>query len=258
MSPFATTSTALRLTPLWSYSAKDGASVKALLHVDTTDLTFVPGDDGRSVATTELVGVVVAADGSIVTGKNATMSVSRQRDDTTARGVTYSLVVPVPRPGGYQLRFAVRDTHSGAVGSVGEFVEVPDVSHGAFALSSVVLGADGFTGAVADDDASTDTDSAPAVRQFSPGGDITYSYEIYNADGAIDASASVWRDGKQVLAAPPPSQAATMDSGPLRAIGALHLDGALTPGDYVLQIDARNATGKKPSAAATRIDFRIR
>ena len=182
MSPFASTTMPVKLTPLWGYSAEGGASVKALLHVDLDDLMFVAGDDGRSVATAETVGVVVDADGSVVTARNATFSVHRDPDDASAGGVTYTLLIPVPKPGGYQLRFAVRDTQSGAVGSVGEFVEVPDVGHGAFALSSVLLGGgSSVVGTI--DEAVVEEDSAPAVREFSPGDQLLYTYEVYNAVG---------------------------------------------------------------------------
>jgi VWFA-related protein len=257
MSPFAITTMPVKLTPLWGYSTEGGASVKALLHVDTDDLMFVAGDDGRSVATAETVGVVVDADGSVVTARTATFSVHRDPSDASGGGVTYTLLIPVPKPGGYQLRFAVRDTQSGAVGSVGEFVEVPDVSHGAFALSSVLLGA-GASVVGTMDEAAVDEDSAPAVRQFSPGDQLLYTYEVYNAVGAVEASPSVWRDGKQVFSAPPDSLPGTTESGPLRTVGALRLDSAMTPGDYVLQIDARTATQKKkPSVAATRVDFHV-
>jgi VWFA-related protein len=257
MSPFATTTIPVKLTPLWGYSTEAGASVKALLHVDIGDLMFVAGDDGRSVATAETVGVVVGADGSVVTARSATFSVHRDPSDASGGGVTYTLLIPVPKPGGYQLRFAVRDTQSGAVGSVGEFVEVPDVSHGAFALSSVVLGA-GASVVGTLDEAAVDEDSAPAVRQFSPGDQLLYTYEVYNADGAVEAAPSVWREGKQVFTAPPDSLPGATESGPLRTVGALHLDAAMTPGDYVLQIDARTATQKKkPSVATTRVDFQV-
>ena len=257
MSPFAATTMSVKLTPLWGYAAEGGASVKALLHVDMDDLTFVAGDDGRSVATAETVGVVVGADGRVVTARTATFSVHRDPDDASGGGVTYTLLIPVPKPGGYQLRFAVRDTQSGAVGSVGEFVEVPDVGHGAFALSSVLLGGgSSVVGTI--DEAVVEEDSAPAVREFRPGDQLLYTYEVYNAVGAVEASPSVWRDGKQVFTAPPDSLPATTESGPLRTVGALRLDAAMAPGDYVLQIDARTATQKKkPSVAATRVDFHV-
>jgi hypothetical protein len=101
-------------------------------------------------------------------------------------------------------------------------------------------------------------DSAPAVREFRPGDQLLYTYEVYNAVGAVEASPSVWRDGKQLFTAPPDSLPATTESGPLRTVGALRLDAAMAPGDYVLQIDARTATQKKkPSVAATRVDFHV-
>ena len=140
MSPFATTTMPVRLTPLSGYSAEGGASVKALLHVDTDDLMFVAGDR-RAIRRHR--GSRWRRRGcrrQRRTARTATFSVYRDPNDASGGGVTYSLMVPVPKPGGYQLRFAVRDTHSDAVGSVGEFVEVPDVSHGTFALSSVLLG----------------------------------------------------------------------------------------------------------------------
>ena len=91
------------------------------------------------------------------------------------------------------------------------------------------------------------------MRQFSPGDQLLYTYEVYNAVEAVEASPTVWRDGRQVFSAPPDSLRGTAESGPLRTVGALHLDAALTPGDYVLQIVARTATHrKKPSVATTR------
>ena len=54
-------------------------------------------------------------------------------------GLVYTARVPIGKPGGYQLRYAVRDRRSGAIGSAGGFVHVPDVTGGAFALSGLVL-----------------------------------------------------------------------------------------------------------------------
>jgi VWFA-related protein len=259
MSPFATTTMPVQLTPLWGYSTKDGASVKALLHVSADDLLFVAGDDGRSVATAETVGVVIDADGSVVTARTATFSVHRDAGDASGGGVTYSLLVPLPKPGGYQLRFAVRDTHSGAVGSVGEFVDVPDVGHGAFALSSVVLGVGHDAPEAVTIDETSVGSAAPAARQFRPGDQLLYTYEVYNAAGPVEAAPSVWHDGMQVFKARADSLAGAKSSGPLRTAGALHLGPTLTPGDYVLQIDARTATPKKkPSVATTRVDFHVK
>lgn len=257
MSPFAATTMPLTVTPLWSYSAEGGASVRALLHIDSDDLMFVADDDGRSVAITETMGVVVDANGKVVNARNATISVRRDPDDTGAGGVTYSLVVPVPQPGGYQMRFAVRDTHSGAVGSAGEFVDVPDVKNGAFALSSVVIGAAASV-ITSFDEAASDEATGPAVRQFSPGDQLIYTFEIYNAAGDVEASPSVWRDGKRLFTGPRPTYQETTNAGPLRAVGALPLALDLPSGNYVLQINAQTGPLKKTSVATTRVDFRVK
>jgi hypothetical protein len=258
MSPFATTTLPVQLTPLWGYSTKDGASVKALLHVDTNDLTFVAADNGRFVATAETVGVVVDADGSVLTARRATFSVRRDTGDSGGGAVTYSLLVPVPRPGGYQLRFAVRDTHSGAVGSVGEFVEIPDVGRGVFALSSVMLGHQQAVSTTPESGDLVESAAPSTLRQFTTGEELVYTYEAYNAAGTIEAISSVWRDGQQVFHAPTDTLRST-GPAPLRAAGVLHLGAALVPGSYVLQIDARTAMGKrKTPTATTRADFIVR
>ena len=62
------------------------------------------------------------------------------------------MVVPVTRPGGVQVRFAVRDAASGALGAAGEFVEIPEWKKGAFALSGVVLGEESQSAVTPDDD----------------------------------------------------------------------------------------------------------
>jgi VWFA-related protein len=259
MSPFATTTMSVTLTPLWGYSAKDGASVMALLSVNANDLTFVSADDGRTVATAETVGVVIDANGSVVTARNATFSIHRDATDQgSGGGVTYSLLVPVPKPGGYQMRFAVRDTHSGAVGSVGEFVEVPDVGHGAFALSSVVLWHGQQVARERPQEATSEEVGAGSARQFAAGDELVYTYEAYNVTGPVEATSSVWRDGREVF------RAATdalhpVTTGPIRAAGALHLGGSLSPGSYVLQIEARTTTDKrKKTTATTRADFVVK
>ena len=129
------------------------------------------------------------------------------------------------------------------------------ISARVFALSSVALGGRDIPGDAIDDAARIDGDSAPAVRQFNPGDDLIYSCNIYNGDDAVERSATIWRDGKQVLTAP----ADSLEVAAGRVIGALRLTAEVAPGDYVLQIDARTATGRKPpSTATTRVDFHVK
>ena len=53
------------------------------------------------------------------------------------------MTFPFKRSGAYQLRAAVRDAASSRVGSAYQFVELPDVRDGAFALSGVTFATEG-------------------------------------------------------------------------------------------------------------------
>ena len=81
-----------------------------------------------------------------------------------------------PRAGAYQLRFAVRDQHSGVLGSAGEFVEIGDIAGGEFALSGIVLRSDDGKSAdptkVSDDITLT---PAQALSVYRPGTRLSYA-----------------------------------------------------------------------------------
>ena len=141
-SPFAATEVALRATALPGYSAEQGSFVRALLHVDARALAFVPGDDGRKTASVDVLGMVFDQAGAEVARLSTGFAVALTNegaDEALRDGLAYDLRIPIARPGGYQVRFAVRDRQSGATGSAGEFVEMSDVRGGAFALSGILL-----------------------------------------------------------------------------------------------------------------------
>jgi hypothetical protein len=157
------------------------------------------------------------------------------------------------------MRFAVRDAHSDALGSAGQFVDVPDVHGGSFALSSVVLGAEEVPDSVSGNKASVDADFGPAVRQFSPGDELLFSYEIYNAYGPmVRATVSIWRDGRQIFVRPTDSLRAGSKDQPRRAIGSIELDSGITPGEYVLQVDALDVGLYEPTSATSKVNFQVK
>ncbi len=173
------------------------------------------------------------------------------------------LRIPIPRAGAYQVRFAVRDQRSGALGSAGEFVELRDIPGGAFALSGIVLrreddkGGSSLTGG--DDIRLT---PAQALGVYAPGTRLSYAYEIYNAAASIEAATSVWRGTEKVLAAAPDTLAPPPDgAGRFVAAGGMKLGESLAPGSYVLQIAATTADPRRKgrtSQAVQRIAFEVR
>jgi hypothetical protein len=184
-------------------------------------------------------------------------------EDALRDGLVYTLRIPIRQSGAYQVRFAVRDRQSGAIGSTGEYVEVPDTAGGAFALSGIVLRSDadpatpGFDGA----DQITVTPTQ-AVRIYPRGARLSYAYEIYNATGPVQAAMSIWRGSERILTTSPSTLVAPASGDRVfAAAGGVKLGEALPPGNYVLQIAA--ATGEaarkgKNVTALQRIDFDVR
>ena len=204
VSPFLATDIPLRATLIAGYDAKAGASVRALLHIDATNLTFTPDQaTGTRMAKVDVVGIVVDEWGVPLSQRAShfTATLDSNADDRVLQaGIVYSLIVPVKRAGGFQVRFAVRDEASGALGAASEFVEIPEVKKGGLALSGVVLGEESQAVATPGDEMATMARiSSPALRVFAPGTRLVYTYEIYNAAVPVDTTVTVWRDGRPLF-----------------------------------------------------------
>lgn len=265
MSPFSAATIALHATNLPGYSPDRGLFVRTVLHLDAQVLTFSTGFGGIPTATVDLVGLVFDTDGAqvhdISTGFDVTLE-NRAAEQAMRQGLVYTVRVPIEKPGGYQLRYAVRDRRSGAIGSVGGFVNVPDVTGGAFALSGLVLRAGERT--AASESIDSDRFSArptDALRIYAPGTRLSYSYQIYNAGSAVQVVTSLWRGTEERTSLPPDTLVPPPDGGSFAASGDLTLAGALPAGTYVLQIAATSADPKHPNrtrAAVQRLSFDVR
>ncbi len=259
MSPFTATTIPLALIPIWSGSPS-GLSIKSLLQVNASALTFAPVADGGTLASAEVAAVIVSVDGTVVTSGTATFTVQGAGDPASMGVVTYTVDLRVPQPGGYQVRFALRDSRSGAIGSIGEFVEVPDVARGVLAVSTVRLGSEHAGPVDITPAAATDTadSAAPPAQRFRAGDDVPYFYEVYNADSSLTASPRVLHDGQAVLEAPPDTLQPD-GSQRHRVSGAIRLNDTLPAGHYVLQVEASTPGEKgKPKVARSRVDFEVR
>jgi VWFA-related protein len=265
ISPFTTATIALRATNLTGYSPERGLFVRTVLHLDAQALAFSTDANGVRTASADVVGLVFNSDGAQVdnvsTGFDVTL-MDRSAAQALRDGLVYNARVPIKKPGGYQLRFAVRDRRSGALGSVGGFVNVPDVTGGAFALSGLVLRTDERMSA--SDSLGSDQFAvrpADALRVYAPGTQLLYSYEIYNAGMSVQVLASLWRGTERITSLPLDTLAPPADGGLFSAAGSLKLADDLVAGTYVLQIvatsdDPKNV--KKARRAIQRVTFDIR
>jgi VWFA-related protein len=265
MSPFSAAAIALQATHLPGFSARRGLFVRTILHLDAHALAFSPDASGARTATVDLVGLVVDSNGAqvdtISTGFDVKLT-NAAAEQAIKNGLVYTVRVPIKKPGGYQMRFAIRDRRSGAIGSAGGFVNIPDVAAGALALSGLVLRA----GERRASNESIESDRfslapAEALRVYAPGTQLWYSYEIYNAGAAVQTVTSLWRGSAQVTSMPPERLVPPADDRPLAAAGSLRLDGQLAPGTYVLQIAATAddpAEAKRGRAAVQRLSFDVK
>jgi VWFA-related protein len=256
LSPFSAGALDVRLTALFAHDAKQGSFVRSLFFIDPAGVRFTQRADGRHVANLTLALLAIDDAGQMATQWRR--AVDLQLTDATYelaknRGILYTATIPLKKAGAYQLRVAVRDESTTALGSGSQFVEVPAVGKGRVAISGIVLqGADATPVA------------EPAVRIFQQGGEAVYACEIYDGaadNGPLTTTTAVIRDGKIVHQEAP----VTVESKGRRAsvhtvpvVGRVPLR-TLSPGSYTLQITAaRVRNGKATPQAAQWATFEVR
>jgi VWFA-related protein len=275
LSPFGTGGIAARLTALFGHDPEAGAYVRSLLFLDANGLQFSRGEAGRHEARADVLQLAVGENGEMLGQWRRTLTFSLDDDqlrDARLRGIVYSTRMPVKRPGGYQVRLAVRDLASGAIGSASQFLEVPEVGRGRLAVSGVLVTAHREGGglaavdhageAAAEREVVTRVLGEPAVRVFEPGSEVVYAYEIYDglrgaATERIQMSTSLLRDGRVLYESPwTPVRARAAEAGPrvIPIAGRLSLGHDVPPGPYTLQVNV-SADGRH---AAQWVDLEVR
>ena len=257
-SPFGASDIRLKLTPLFANHAQGGSVIRNLLHLDARDLSFSAGD-GERVGRLDIAGVVHGESGQVADRFGAAELRVREEDfeATLGKGLLYEFDLHAAKPGAYQLRIAVRDSASGRIGAASQFVEIPDVQKGRFALSGILLSAESEAGSPTEEDTVL---GQSAVRLFRPGQPLSFVFQIYNPPAAqVEAAVLLWRDGRPVFRGEPAPVKPADSSDPKRllATGTLRLGGGIASGAYMMQIVATAAGAKKKASATQWIDFEV-
>ena len=223
---------------------------------------------------------------SATTGRRPRRSASRCRCGSTdedyallrQRGLLYSARLGIKEAGGYQIRAAVQDDRSKAIGTSAQFVEVPKVGKDVVALSGVLMtdlasAASGAPGepatatAMRTDMIADGVLGEPAIKIFKPGTEVVYAFEIYDGRGkrkdGFSTRATLIRDGKAFYTTPPaPVGAAPKDAKPVGSVpvgGKLSLGRGLPRGTYTLQVSVAPQSGKGRDRPASQwVDFEVR
>jgi len=281
LSPFASGAIDVRLTTLFAHDKTDGSYVRSLFFIDPAGLTFTIGADGRHEADVSLLLLAVGDNGQ--TSAQIRLEVPlRLNDDDYAlmrqRGLLYSARLGIKEAGGYQIRAAVQDDRSKAIGTSAQFVEVPKVGKDVVALSGVLMtdlpsagsgapGESATTTAMRTDMIADGVLGEPAIKIFKPGTEVVYAFEIYDGRGkrtdGFSTRATLIRDGKAFYTTPPaPVGGAPKDAKPVGSVpvgGKLSLGRGLPRGTYTLQVSVAPQSGKGRDRPASQwVDFEVR
>ena len=276
--PFNSGDLRVQLTALFADDRKLGSYVHTLIHVAARDLTFSEEAGGWRKASFDLVAVAYDEAGKVAAQLGRTRTLRTRGEDyerLMREGFVYFVDLQLKRPGGYQLRAAVRDSSTGRVGSAGQFVEAPDLKDGRLALSGLIVnGADAGEGSTArasakgaDEYVEGEAETGPAVRRFKRGAMVGYGFYVYGA--RLDASTQkpslttelrLFREGRPVFTGKPLpfDSAGQADLKRLVAGGSFRLGTDLQPGDYVLQMVVTDALAEESRRTSSSwIDFEI-
>jgi VWFA-related protein len=255
LSPFATGGLDVRLAALFGHDAADGSFVRTLVAVDPAGLTFAERPDGGREGNLTLLVFALDDEGNVVGQAREVIEVRLDAvgyDRAREHGLRYAVRLPFKKAGGYQVRAAVLDERSQTFGASAQFIEVPRVSPGRLALSSLIL-------------AVADGEGQPLATVFPRRSRLHYRGAIYDGrrgDGEVATQATVLRDGRPVYASPPAPVAASPGATEVATLpfaGTLALGDELTPGVYTLQVSVISAAaGSKGPRAVQFVDFELR
>ncbi len=270
-SPFGSSDVHLQLTSLFGNDAKVGSFMRSILHVDANDLTFTEEPDGWHQATFDVVAVTFGDNGNVVDeiSRTDTFKVKGEGyQEVLKHGFVYFVVLPIKKPGAYQLRTVLRDHDSQRIGSASQFVQIPDLKKGHVTISGIMINATNRPCTVQSYSPNeSDPQAGEAVRHFKSGMLMRYGFVIYDArlDKAtqrpqLEVQARMFRNGQPVFTGKVQSFVLNNppDLGRLAADGSITLGDDLIPGEYVLQVIVNDLLAEPKYRTTTQwMDFEI-
>ncbi len=259
MSPLAKRDVELAARLQYRFLPDTGAELDYHLLVNANNLSFTQDADGKYKATFDVVGFVANSVGKSAGGFSQTVTANLSPDQyhhALTTGLSYSAHAQLP-PGSYQLRVAVRDNSSGRLGSISQYLEVPDLSKKHLTASSIFL--------YAVDPAQSSTakpEPLTALRELPRKDDLRYAVVIYNPkltdnQNQLRSEVIVSRGNKIVFQEPESAVGGTVQNGQVIKIGQLGL-GKAQAGRYVLTIVITDPQAKKEERTIMRsVDFNL-
>jgi VWFA-related protein len=257
MSPLAKRDVDLATRLQYRFLPDSRAQLDINLLVNANQLTFKQDADKNYVASFDIVGFMMNMLGKTEGGFSQTITAKLSESDykrALTTGMSYTAHADLPS-GTYQLRAVVRDMETGKLGSVSQFLEVPDLTKKRLTASSVFLfGVNTQPG--------SKPEAMTALRQLPRAQDLRYAVVIYNAkatDGktGLRSQTIISRDGKIVYQEPEAPVTEKVEGNQVVKIGQLGLQKA-RPGHYILTILITDPQADKQSRTIIRnVDFML-
>jgi VWFA-related protein len=265
-SPYARRDVDLEAMILYKAVQPDKGTIDISILVDPMKLQFEE-IDGKQQASYDVVGFVFDELGKLRGGFSETVNASLTPDELRRAakdgGLPYTTSTILPA-GVYQVRLAIRDSKSGAVGTLSRYLEVPDLSKGRLAASSLLLGA---TGPEMKADNPT---PLSASRRISRKQDLRYAVVVYNpklkgGKPQVQTQLVISQNGQviykeaeeTITIAGNSSQASKVDVPQAIRIGQLGL-ARVKPGRYTATLVITDTLADKKAQTITRsMDFEV-
>jgi VWFA-related protein len=265
LAPYPAHDIPVSLSLTYLNNAPKGVMLSTALQVPNEVLSFVPANE-KYTAVVTVLGAVFDDKGN--TGAAFSNRLTIQAPSMEAikgnRDVTYGYPVYI-KPGLYQVRVGVRDETSGRSGTAHGWIEIPDLSPGQLALSSLLLGARTATAETTNASATTNTPPVALSinHNFSSDGYLRFLVLVYNAalapaDSKPDVAVQVQivRDEQPVTttALKKISVEGITDLTKIPYAAEVSLNG-LPAGRYLLQVTVVDRVSKKSASQQTRFEI---
>src|SRR5207248_3132243 len=125
----------------YRFTPDNRADIDINLVIDTNNLDFKQDADGKYHATFDVVGFVINSLGKSQDGFSQTITANFSPEEykqAQSNGISFTGHAELP-PGHYQLRAVVREAETGRLGTVSQYLEVPDLAKKRLTMSSVFL-----------------------------------------------------------------------------------------------------------------------
>lgn len=256
-SPLAHRDLDLEATLLYKPAAENRGAIDIDLLIDPKRLSFDQVEDKR-LTDMDVAGFVFDQLGKLRGGFSDRISASlkpEEYDRVIKGGLSYAANTVLP-PGGYQIRIAVRDNKTGNIGTLSRYVEVPDLTKGRLAASSLLL-----AGVPAGEMKAERPTPVSTDRRISRKQDLRYAVMIYNAKQKdsrpqVRTQLIISQNGQMMFKQP--EEAVTTgakDRAHLIKWGQLGL-AAVKPGRYTITLVITDDLAEKKAQTVTRsMDF---